>query len=107
MSIEHRNERVILITGGADNGAEIARMLAGKVPAGDYEVLTRDEAAARGLLHDDLGQITEVAGRIAGAPIPCPSSLRGHRPKPHPERDAWNAAVDERKAAKRGRKAAA
>ena len=99
MSTEHKPERVIVITGGADNGAEIARMLVGKVSGNDYEVLTRDEANLRGLL----------AGYGDGlrAPVPYPSLPRSHRPKPHPERDAWNAVVDAKKAAKRGRKAAA
>lgn len=99
------NERVIVISG--DNGCTadaIHRMLADKGVAGQYEILTRDEAAGRGLMHDDLGQITPIAGRVLGAPITYPSSPRSHKPKPHPERDAWNAAVDERKAAKRAAK---
>lgn len=91
MSTENKHERVVVITGGADNGAETARMLAGKVSSDDYEVLTRDEASMRGLL-------PELA--------PYPSKPRGHSPKPHAERDAWNAAVEAKKAAKRGRKAA-
>jgi hypothetical protein len=101
VSTENNRERVIVITGGADNGAEIARMLAGKVSGDDYEVLTRDEAAVRGLLPEHFG---DPVGLLSE---PYPSKPRSHRPKPHPERDAWNAAVEAKKAAKRGRKAAA
>lgn len=97
MSSENKFERVIVITGGADNGAEIARMLAGKVSAHNYEVLTRDDAIGRGLMLDD------IADRFAE---PVRPRQLGARIKEHAERAAWNAAVDAKKAARRGRKAA-
>jgi hypothetical protein len=103
VSTEDKPERVILITGGADNGAEIARMLAGKVGAEQYEVLTRSEAGERGLLYHDQGELSPEDRRRVYMTNAAPAI----RPRPNTERDAWNAAVDARKAAKRGRKAAA
>lgn len=88
--------RQVLVLGGEGYSADtIERLLADKGFAGEqYTVITRGEAVDKGLLFDDIGE-----------PIPPPTPFPRRRPTtkpaPHAERDRWNAAVDEQKAAKR------
>lgn len=92
MDLPQPASKPVIVLGGDGYSAEnIERLLAEKGFAGEqYVVLTRDEATQKGLLQDAL------------PPTPFPHRLPKIEARwPNPERDRWNAAVDEKKAAKR------